>query len=34
VWSEKPMANTYKEGKALLDWRKAKTLEYGVRLLL
>ncbi len=27
VWSEKPMANTYKEGKALLDLAKAKKLR-------
>ncbi len=27
VWSEKPMANTYKEGKALLDMAKAKKLR-------
>jgi predicted dehydrogenase len=27
VWSEKPMANTYKEGKALLDLAKSKKLR-------
>lgn len=27
VWSEKPMANTYKEGKALLDLAKSKNLR-------
>lgn len=27
VWSEKPMANTYKEGKALLEQAKAKKLR-------
>ena len=27
VWSEKPMANTYKEGKALLDLAKARKLK-------
>jgi len=27
VWSEKPMANTYKEGKALLDFAKARNLR-------
>ncbi len=27
VWSEKPMANTYKEGKALLDLAKEKKLR-------
>jgi len=27
VWSEKPMANTYKEGKALLDLAKSKGLR-------
>src|SRR5688572_13960727 len=27
VWSEKPMANTYKEGKALLDFAKTKNLR-------
>lgn len=27
VWSEKPMANTYKEGKALLDYAKSKKLR-------
>ncbi|HEX4851879.1 MAG TPA: Gfo/Idh/MocA family oxidoreductase, partial [Puia sp.] len=27
VWSEKPMANTYKEGKALLDYAKSKGLR-------
>jgi len=27
VWSEKPMANTYKEGKALLDFSKSKNLR-------
>lgn len=27
VWSEKPMANTYKEGKALLDFAKSKKLR-------
>lgn len=27
VWSEKPMANTYKEGKALLDYAKSKDLR-------
>lgn len=27
VWSEKPMANTYKEGRALLDLAKAKGLR-------
>lgn len=27
VWSEKPMANTYKEGKALLDLAKSKSLR-------
>ncbi|MFT3677883.1 MAG: Gfo/Idh/MocA family oxidoreductase [Chitinophagaceae bacterium] len=27
VWSEKPMANTYKEGKALLDFAKSKNLR-------
>ncbi len=27
VWSEKPMANTYKEGKALLDLSKSKGLR-------
>lgn len=27
VWSEKPMANTYKEGKALLDLAKTKRLR-------
>lgn len=27
VWSEKPMANTYKEGKALLDLAKEKNLR-------
>src|ERR1700704_3499885 len=27
VWSEKPMANTYKEGKALLDFAKNKKLR-------
>lgn len=27
VWSEKPMANTYKEGKALLDFAKGKNLR-------
>ncbi len=27
VWSEKPMANTYKEGKALLDLGKSKKLR-------
>lgn len=27
VWSEKPMANTYKEGKALLDLAKQKNLR-------
>jgi predicted dehydrogenase len=27
VWSEKPMANTYKEGKALLDFAKSKGLR-------
>lgn len=27
VWSEKPMANTYKEGKALLDIAKSKKLR-------
>jgi predicted dehydrogenase len=28
VWSEKPMANTYKEGKALLDLSKRKSLRF------
>ncbi|HMF71421.1 MAG TPA: Gfo/Idh/MocA family oxidoreductase, partial [Flavitalea sp.] len=27
VWSEKPMANTYKEGKTLLDLAKSKNLR-------
>src|SRR6185295_2542477 len=27
VWSEKPMANTYKEGKALLDYARSKKLR-------
>jgi len=27
VWSEKPMANTYREGKALLDYAKSKNLR-------
>jgi len=27
VWSEKPMANTYKDGKALLDFAKSKKLR-------
>jgi predicted dehydrogenase len=27
VWSEKPMANTYKEGKALFDYAKSKGLR-------
>jgi predicted dehydrogenase len=27
VWSEKPMANTYAEGKALLDYAKSKKLK-------
>jgi len=27
VWSEKPMANTYKEGKALFDFAKSKNLR-------
>jgi predicted dehydrogenase len=27
VWSEKPMANTYKEGKALLDFARQKNLR-------
>src|SRR3989440_6947826 len=27
VWSEKPMANTYKEGKALLDFAKVRNLR-------
>src|SRR5690606_8007512 len=27
VWSEKPMANTYREGKALLDLAKSKKLR-------
>jgi len=27
VWSEKPMANTYKEGKALLDLARSKSLR-------
>jgi predicted dehydrogenase len=27
VWSEKPMANTYKEGKALLDFARSKKLR-------
>lgn len=27
IWSEKPMANTYKEGRALLDLAKAKNLR-------
>ena len=27
VWSEKPMANTYKEGRALLDLAKSKKLR-------
>ncbi len=27
VWSEKPMANTYKEGKALFDFAKSKNLS-------
>lgn len=27
IWSEKPMANTYKEGKALLDYAKSKGLR-------
>lgn len=33
VWSEKPMANTYKEGKALLDLAKEKNFVFGVRRL-
>jgi predicted dehydrogenase len=28
VWSEKPMANTYKEGKELLDFAKSKGLRF------
>src|SRR4029078_11855305 len=28
VWSEKPMANTYTEGKALLDLAKSKKLRF------
>jgi predicted dehydrogenase len=28
VWSEKPMANTYQEGKALLDFAKSKGLRF------
>ena len=28
VWSEKPMANTYKEGKALLDLAKSKNIRF------
>ena len=27
IWSEKPMANTYAEGKALLDFAKSKNLK-------
>jgi predicted dehydrogenase len=27
VWSEKPKANTYKEGKALLDYARSKKLR-------
>ena len=28
VWSEKPMANTYKEGKALLDLARSKNIRF------
>lgn len=31
VWSEKPMANTYKEGKVILDLAKEKSSVFGER---
>jgi predicted dehydrogenase len=34
VWSEKPMANTYAEGKGLFELAKRKKLKYGVHLQL
>jgi predicted dehydrogenase len=33
VWSEKPMANTYADGKALLDLARSKKLRLWGRLL-